>query len=244
MHFKFYLSLLIGSVVLGISCGGPSERIKETAAKSPTPAPTQSERLISGVFAVSGAGDNGVDPYTGILTIAPQGDVYSFRWSTNRGSRSGVGVQIGNSAAASFAPTGGGKGCGVVLYKIASDGSLDGKIANWGEDKFIVQRAIRVEGSGFVGKYRLDGAGGGSLSIVRDGGGYDFEWISDDSVGGGKLEKRRVAFGIWKGNVAAASFGGRHCSFALYDVQSNGNLEGDWGGQKALTFGTEMAKRQ
>ena len=232
---------ITGFLLFSVSCGGPSQRIKETSVKTPTPPATPSEREISGAYNVSGTGDNESDPYTGLLTIAPKGDVYGFRWSTTRGSRNGVGVQIGNTTAASFAATGGGLGCGVVLYKIASDGSLDGRIARWGEDKFGIEKATRVEGSGFVGKYTVAGANAageeysGTLSIKKDGTGYDLEW---------KTGKMQVAFGIWKGSVAAASFGGRQCSFALYDIQSNGNLEGNWGGQKAVTFGTETAKRQ
>jgi len=30
----------------------------------------------------------------------------------------------------------------------------------------------------------------------------------------------------------------------MYDIKSNGNMEGNWGGQKSVTFGTETAKRQ
>lgn len=241
MNLKICLSLLTASVIFSVSCGGPAERIKEASAKSPSPVPTVSERLISGAFDVEGAGANESEPYSGLLTIAPQGDLYSFRWATTRGSRSGVGVQIGDATAATYAATGGGDGCGVVLYKIASDGSLDGRIARWGEEKFATEKATRVEGTGFVGKYTVVGltAAGeqytGTLNIKKDGAGYDLEWRTGD--------KTVVAFGIWKGSLAAASFGGRQCSFALYDVHSNGNLEGNWGGQKAVTFGRESAKR-
>lgn len=241
MDLKNYLSLLLLSAFFAASCGGPAERIRETSVKQSTPASTPSERLISGVFNVEGSGDNDSDPYTGVLTIANQGDLYGFRWSTTRGSRNGVGVQIGNTTAASYSAPGGGQGCGVVLYKIASDGSLDGRIALWGEDKFGTEKATRVEGAGFVGKYKVEGTASdgspykGDLSIIKDGAGYDLEW---------KTDKTQLAFGIWKGSVAAASFGGRQCGFALYDVQSNGNLDGNWGGQKAVTFGKETAKRQ
>ncbi len=234
-------------LTVAISCGGPSERIRESPTKSPTPAQPQTEREISGVFNVTGAGDNGVDAYKGILTIANQGDVYTFRWSTNRGSRVGNGVQLGNLTAASYAATGAGKGCGVVLYKIASDGSLDGRVALWGGDKFGSEKATRDGEHGFVGKYTIVGNSvdgksyAGRLTITKDGAGYDFEWVHDFEW---DPDKMFVGFGVWKGSVAAVSFGGRQCSFALYDIQSNGNLEGDWGGQKAVTFGTETAKRE
>lgn len=229
----------IGLVIFSISCGGPGERIREKATVEPSPSPTPGEREISGVFNVEGSAENGNNPYTGVLTIQPRGDVYGFRWMTNKGSRVGTGVQLGSATAASFAPTGGGKGCGVVLYRIASDGSLNGRIGLWGEGKYMIETATRIEGRGFVGKYTVNGTSldgkpyQGTLSIVKDGSGYGLTW---------NIPEPRVAFAIWKGSVAAGSFGGRQCSFALYDIQSNGNLDGDWGGQAAVTFGTESAK--
>lgn len=230
-----------GLIIVTASCGGPAERIREKSSVEPSPSPTPGEREISGVFNVEGSAENGNNPYTGILTIQPQGDVYGFRWTTTKGSRVGTGLQIGNATAASFAATGGGKGCGVVLYKIASDGSLNGRIGLWGEAQYATETATRIEGRGFVGKYSVNGTSPdgnpyqGTLTIVKDGSGYDLTWTTPEP---------RVAFAIWKGSVAAGSFGGRQCSFFLYDIQSNGNLNGDWGGQAAVTFGTESAKRQ
>ncbi len=192
-----------------------------------------------------------MDPYTGSLTVAPKGDNYEFRWATTKGTRVGTGVQMGSVVAVTFATTGGGKGCGVVVYKIDSDGTLKGRIAGWGDETSGQERAFHSEGSNLLGTYIVAGitqpkpvAGtetqetyaNGELKITKDGAGYDFEWNIDGN--------RRVAFGIWKGSYAAASFGGRQCSFALYDIQSNGSLEGNWGGQKQVTFGTETAKRQ
>lgn len=228
-------------VAIASGCGGSPENKPANQQANKTPSPTPGEREISGVFTITGAGANGIDEYSGVLNIANQGDVYGFRWQTNRGSRVGTGVQFGNATAASYAATGGGKGCGVALYKIESDGSLDGRIAKWGETTFGIEKATRTEGRGFVGKYAVAGRDSdgkdysSTLSIKKDGSGYDFEW---------QTGKSQVGFGIWKGSIAAVSFGGRQCSFALYDIQTNGNLEGNWGGQKAVTFGTETAKRQ
>ncbi len=224
-----------------MSCGNGPEitNINVPANTNSNNKPT--EREISGVFSINGSGENGIDPYNGVLTVTNQEDAYNFRWTTTQGSHNGVGVQLGNSAAVSYANPGSGTGCGVVLYKIAPDGSLDGRIANWGEYKFGTEKAVRIEGTGFVGKYIVTGTANdgkpytGSLKITKDGSGYDFEW---------QTGKATVGFGIWKGSVAAASFGGHQCSFALYDIRSNGNMEGNWGGQKSVTFGSETAKRQ
>lgn len=233
--------MLLTAFCLLVSCGGgPGERIRERAAMTPEPSPTPGERDISGSFVITGSSANEMDPYTGSLTVAPKGSNYEFRWATTKGTRVGTGVQMGSSTAASFAATGGGQGCGVVLYKIASDGSLDGRSVMWSETTFSNENAARTEGRGFVGKYVITGIHrdikSGDLSITKDGAGYDFEW----NTGG----KRRVGFGIWKGSYAAVSFGGPQCSFALYDIQGNGSLKGEWGGQKSVTFGKETAKRQ
>jgi hypothetical protein len=230
-------------LVIGLhlaACGGPGERIKDIQKQTPVPTPTPGEREISGAFEVTGTNSGGLEPYTGSLTVEPQGDLYSFRWRLTKGTLVGTGVQYGSSAAASFAPTGGGKGCGVGLYKIASDGTLDGRIARWGEDKFAIEKATRSEGTTFVGKYSITGttADGnpytGTLEIKKDGAGYDFDW---------KTDKPLVGFAFWKGSVTAVTFGGPQCSFALYDITSNGGLEGDWGSQRQVTFGKETAKR-
>ncbi|MEO6655937.1 MAG: hypothetical protein ABIO36_07610 [Pyrinomonadaceae bacterium] len=221
--------------------------MKQIEAQNPSPSPTPGERAIAGSFLITGSAANEMDPYTGSLTVAPKGENYEFRWSTTKGSRIGTGVQMGNTIAVSYAPIGGGKGCGVALYKIAADGSLDGRSVKWGEDKFGTEHSTRSEGTGFAAKYTHNGnaANGtgyaGRLTINKDGSGYDFEWVYDFEV---DPDKMFVGFGIWKGSYAAASFGGHQCSFALYEIQSNGSLDGNWGGQKQVTFGKETARRQ
>lgn len=234
------LSFLL-TIILIASCGGPGDRIKEIESQKPTPSPTPGERVISGSFLTEGSSVNGMEPYTGSLTVAPKGDNYEFRWSTTKGSRIGTGVTNGTSTAVTYSSIGGGKGCGVIIYKIASDGTMDGRSVFWADEKFGFEKAIRTDGTGFVGKYSISGMSAdgkpysGELTTSKNGGGYTFLW---------KREKPQVGFGIWKGSYAAVSFGGAQCGFALYDIQSNGSLEGSWGGQKDVTFGTETAKRQ
>jgi hypothetical protein len=205
-----------------------------------SPTPTPGEREIAGAFQITGAASGGLDPYTGALAVEPQGDLYSFRWTLSNGNRVGTAVEYGDHAAASFAPTGAGKGCGVMLYKVSGDGAtLDGRIATWGDQKFGIEKATRTEGTGFDGKYSLTGTTAqgqpysGSLEIKKQGEGYLFLYKTDHQFG---------AFGTWRGSVASASFGGPQCSFALYDINGN-TLDGFWGGQKQITFGKETAKR-
>ena len=240
------LTAFTGFILFTASCGGPAERIREKAAVQVSPSPTPGEREISGVFNVEGSAENGNNPYTGVLTIQPQGDPYGFRWTTTKGTRVGTGVQIGNAAAASFAATGGGDSCGVVLFKVDTIiGTLEGRRIRWGAKTYTLEKATREDGKGFPGKYRYTvgqnetDSFSGTLIIKKDGDGYDFEWKQDEKYG---TVSQMVGFGIWHGSYAAVSFGGRQCSFALYNIQSNGNLDGNWGGQAAVTFGPETAK--
>src|SRR5688572_27665735 len=124
---KLTAIIVIASAVLSAACGGPV-----LDSKNDTPS-TSSELELSGVYNVEGSGRNDQDPYKGILTVTNQEDAYKFEWQTNRSRHSGVGVQMGDAVAATYAESGNGKGCGVALYRISSDGSLDGSIANWGE---------------------------------------------------------------------------------------------------------------
>lgn len=232
--------LLLVVVCLLASCGGPAERIREREKAIDSPTPTPGEREISGLFQVTGTASGGLDPYTGTLTIEPQGDLYSIRWAIFTGNRVGTAVEYDDRVAATFAPTGGGKGCGVILYKVSGDGAnLNGRSAIWGDKKFAIENAARTAGSNFEGKYSLTGitADGkpysGSLEIKKQGDGYVFLWKTDKQFGG---------FGTWRGSYAAVSFGGPQCSFVLYDISGN-TLDGYWGGQKQVTLGKETAKR-
>jgi hypothetical protein len=125
------------------------------------------------------------------------------------------------------------------LYKIASDGSLTA--ARPGASTRSASNARRTEGHNFPGKYDVKGRTpdgkeyGGPLTIEKNGAGYQFDWATD---------KPFAAFGLQKGSVAAASFGGKQCSFMLFDIQADGDLKGDYGGQRAVTFGKETAERQ
>ncbi len=236
----FALQSLFVAVLITASCGGPD--LANKAKPSSTPANTAPAELeMSGVYAVTGSGENATNPYEGILNVTNQEDVYLFKWQTMRPKPGGLGVQMGDAVAVTYADATGGKGCGVALYKIAPDGSLDGKVARWGEFKFGTEKAVRVEGDKFEGKYKMTGTSNegsayeGVIEVEKNGGGYQFTW---------RTGKDFVGFGIWRGDRAAISFGGRQCFFALYKVISGRSLEGHWGGQRDVVFGTETAKRQ
>jgi len=241
VHLIPKICLLLSAFCVLYACGGPDLSNQNANAPIPKATPPVSELEMSGVYNVTGAGDNDTDPYQGILTITNREDAYIFKWNTNRSRPGGVGVQSGDAVAVTYADQTNGQGCGVALYKIAPDGSLDGKIAMWGEYKFGTEKATRVAGDNFDAKYNVSGTTGdgkpyeGTIDVEKHGEGYLFKW---------RIGRESAGFGIWRGDRAAIGFGGKQCSFALYKVMSARSLEGHWGSPRKLAFGRETAKRQ
>ncbi len=233
--------LFISLCLFFTSCqtGPDLSNINNNMATPSASAPAEKE--ISGTYAVNGADENGNQPYEGALTLTNQGDTYGYEIQTSKMRRTGVGVQFGDSLAATYADPGKGEGCGVVLYKIARNGVMDGRTAVWGTTGYGTEHAEQTAGSNFDGKYKVNGktsAGedySGTLDVKKSLGGYQFNWHTG---------KDRVGYGVWRGSTAAITFGGPQCYFALYDVKSSGLLEGFTGGGNSFAFGTETAKKR
>lgn len=195
---------------------------------------------IAGDYDATGTNPNGA-AYKASLTVTPHDDVYQFSWTSGSNSYDGVGVMTDNEVAVSYTDGGSGKGCGVVLYKINGDGSLDGKVGYWGVNSMETEKAVRTSGSDLDGEYDITGKNPegkeykGTLKVKRDGPGYSFAWNAGTSFEG---------FGVRAGELVAVGFGGKQCSFVGYDVKADGTLEGKWGGQGLKTFGTETAKKK
>ena len=203
-----------------------------TSTSAPAPAPD-----VAGHYNIVGTNPNGAT-YKGTLEVITRGDVYQFRW--NAGTQyDGVGVQNGKIVAVAFANGPNGKGCGVVDYDIAGDGSLNGKWGYWGTNEAGTESATRTSGSGLVGEY--DGTGKNptgtqykvKLTVEPAGNLYHFVW-SNNSDG----------VGIKRGNNVAVGIGGSRCGFVMYEVQSDGTLDGMWGGGGSDKTGTERATKQ
>lgn len=217
-----------------------------TAGNATTPPPAKStpetaKKDISGSYDATGTNPGGGGMYKAELKVTPHDDVYQFTWESGGKSYDGVGVQTGNSIAVAFTEGDNGKGCGVVLYSIGSDGSLDGKTGYWGVNTMEREKATRTSGDDLAGKYDISGTnpGGeaykGSLDVSKDGEGYIFKWNAGSVFQG---------FGIKTGDKAAVGFGGKQCSFVAYEVKSDGTLEGKWGGPGSNSFGSETAKKK
>jgi hypothetical protein len=158
-------------------------------------------------------------------------------------SYDGVGVMTDDEVAVSYSNPGeSGKGCGVVLYKIASDGSLDGKVGYWGSNTMQTEHGTKKKaGPDLDGVYDITGKNPegkeykGTLTVIQSGDGYTFDWDTGNTLSG---------FGIKADNYVAVGFGGQKCSFVGYDVTADGTLEGKWGSQFVRKLGTEVAKKK
>ena len=203
-----------------------------TSSAAPAPAPD-----IAGKYNVVGSNPNGA-PYKGTLEVITRGDVYQFRW--NAGTQyDGVGVQNGKIVAVAFANGADGKGCGVVDYDIAGDGSLNGKWGYWGTNEAGTESATRTGGTGLIGEYDATGKNPSGtqykahLTVEAAGNLYHFVWSNNtDGVG------------IKRGDNVAVGIGGSRCGFVMYEVQSDGTLDGMWGGGGSDKTGTERATKQ
>lgn len=193
---------------------------------------------VAGQYSVTGTNVNG-SSYKGDLDVIKHGDVYQFRWSGGA-SYDGVGVQLGDTIAVAFTTGTNGKGCGVVDYTIIDDGArLDGKWGYWGTDEAGTEKATRTLGSGLIGTF--DGTGANpngnpykvQIIVVPMGSGYKFTW-SNNSEG----------FGVRRGDNVAVGIGGSRCGFVSYKVQSDGALDGVWGGYGSDKTGTEKATKK
>jgi hypothetical protein len=239
---------IVGAVLFtaGFACntdagknGEPHVASPETNTASNTVTTAAKPKDITGDYEATGTNPNGGGGYKADLTITPRGDVYQFSWKSGGKSYDGVGVMTDGEVAVSYTNGTNGKGCGVVLYKIGADGSLDGRSGYWGVNTMETEKATRTSGSDLEGSYDLTGKNPegkeykGTLKVRKDGDGYTFDWNAGSQFSG---------FGIKADNFVAVGFGGKQCAFVGYDIQSDGTLAGKWGGQGSTKFGTETAK--
>lgn len=236
---------IVGSVLflVGFACNSGSDSTTTTdnsTTKNSTPEKTAS-KSIAGNYDATGTNPNGA-PYKASLLVTPHDDVYQFTWTSGKSSYDGVGVMSDDEVAVSFTNGESGKGCGVVLYTINKDGSLDGKAGYWGTNSMETEHGTKKKDeSGLDGVYDITGKTPdgktykGTLTVIQSGEGYTFDWDTGTTLSG---------YGIKADNYVAVGFGGKQCSFVGYDVKPDGTLEGKWGSQFQRKLGTEVAKRK
>jgi hypothetical protein len=226
---------------LGCSQSGSNTTTTNTSTSPATNSTTitSAPKDISGDYDVTGTNEGGGGNYKGSLKVTDRDEVYQFSWDAGK-SYEGVGVKTDNAVAVSFAMGETGAGCGVVLYKIGADGSLDGKAGYWNVNQAESEKAIRTSGTGLDGEYDVSGTDPkgttykGKLSIKSSGAGYAFSWND------GKLD----GFGIKQGDKVAVGVGKKECGFVSYEVASDGTMNGKWGSVGTTTVGSETAKKK
>ena len=217
-----------------------SNTVPGTPAKTSSPT-TSAPKDIAGKYSINGTNENGGGTYEGTLDVTKHDEVYQLSWDTAGKKYDGVGVENGNTMAAAFADGANGKGCGVVLYKIDANGTLDGKAGYWGVNKSESEKATRTGGSDLVGEYDVKGKNTDGadynvkLSVKSSGAGYTFSWTGNPAFEG---------FGIRQGDTVAVGIGGKQCGFVSYVVKPDGTLDGKWGGYGSTQVGTETAKKK
>ena len=251
-NFLLFSTVILITFALA-ACGALGSKNADNATAKPAPeknngtpaaqdpAAKEVKPSIGGSYTVTGSNVDGQGRYEGSLTITPRDDVYQFSWLSGGKSSDGVGVMTGNKVAVAFTEGTNGTGCGVVLYRILSNGDLDGKAGYWGVNESEGETAKRTTGTDLDGEYAISGKNtdgqsyNGTLKVAKDGDGYKFEWNTGSVLKG---------FGIHQGDTVSVGIGGPQCSFVSYEVKADGTLEGKWGGQTSKSFGTEVAKKK
>lgn len=240
-----YRSVFAFALVIGLVLGCKSTTTSSSTSTGNNDAPksTNSSNTsatapdIAGNYNITGTNPEG-GQYKGTLEVITRGDVYQFRWSAGT-QYDGVGIQNGKMVAVAFANGADGTGCGVVDYDIRSDGSLNGKWGYWGTNESGTESARRTSGSGLPGEYDASGKNPDGktyqahLTVESAGNLFHFTWSNNtDGVG------------IKRGDNVAVGIGGRRCGFVVYQAQSDGSLDGIWGGGGSDKTGTEKATKQ
>ncbi len=167
--------------------------------------------------------------------------MWQFSWSSGNRTYDGVGVQSGDIVAVSFTEGKDGKGCGVVLYDIASNGDLSGTAGYWGVNKSEAEKALRDTGSDLEGRYEVSGKNPEGkdyktvLNVKKEGEGFAFQWAGTPPING---------FGVRMGDNVAVGLGKADCGFVMYQINADGSLDGKWGSQGSTRLGTENANKQ
>lgn len=251
-HNNFLIVVTVSCLLVffGLACGhsGTGDAVTEdpnikksanvTAADNPAP---KTQPDIAGTYNVTGMNEGGGGQYSGTLGVTKREDVWQFSWSSGGRTYDGVGVQSGDIVAVSFTEGNDGKGCGVVLYDIASNGDLSGKAGYWGVNKSESEKALKDTGAGLEGRYEVSGQNPDGkdyksvLNVKKEAEGFAFQWTGTPPLKG---------FGVRMGDNVAVGLGKQDCGFVMYQVNSDGSLDGKWGSQGSTQLGTENAKKK
>jgi hypothetical protein len=153
----------------------------------------------------------------GSLRISEFGEGYEFEWNNS----AGVALMSGNSVAVAA-----GDKCGVVLYEIKRNNTMDGIWMDGGGIQGTEELEPNASGSSenISGSYVIDGYNpdssryGGTAGLTPLGSIYSMHW----ETGGGASNYYGIA--IPQGKQLAVSYGGDHCTVYFVQIQPDGSL--------------------
>jgi hypothetical protein len=100
--------------------------------------PTGPRSTLDGDYDMVWINANGWET-NGTLSILQQGNIWQLSWNFGK-PYTGIGISLNKSL---FAAASGGKGCGVGVYKVNSDGSLHATWAVWGGTQVGEETAMK-----------------------------------------------------------------------------------------------------
>ncbi|HEY0601323.1 MAG TPA: hypothetical protein VGD58_00365 [Herpetosiphonaceae bacterium] len=198
------------------------------------------DQNLTGSYQLQGADSQG-GTYTGTLTIKRDGEVYALEWDTSAGAYTGTGILDRSVLTAVYGePT----ICSGVSYRVDAQGTLHGLSVLHGGQQSFEEQAVPTapETAGVEGVYTLSSSEpvtppyAGTLTITETNSIYTLDWLT--------TTRAFTGTGIYAGDtIAAVSRDGKAggCGIALYAIQANGDLDGQWTAFGGSEIGTERA---
>lgn len=244
-----YVSALMLSAAALLACKKQEEAPANPAASPDTPAApgtAAAPRAASGAATlqgsykiVSASNPGGGGGYTGTVTIAKQGELYSVGWNLlNNPPYKGVGLVSGDLLGVGW---GLGSAYGVAVYTVAG-GTLTGKWATSAtKEKAGTETLTGPEG--LNGTYKITAAKGpdggaaytGTATIKPTGAVYSVTWnLPADSYSG---------VGILEGNVFSVGWGVAGAGAGAVAYRLGDKLDGKWAQPQGTQIGTEVLSK-
>lgn len=196
MYTQIVASVLAGLIPMTLTPASNLTRTVNYATLSQNSQPVyvadrfETSNALEGRWDITEGKDLNVDKYTGTveITAKDQADnLYSLEWNTSEGEFSGLGFLEDDHLFFGWAPKG--EVYGVILYRIQSDGTLEGKwtYSNTAEQVIGQETATKSDDDEIEGTYQvagkdIDGEYEGTLDISRSGDTYQFNWTVDNQT--------------------------------------------------------------
>jgi hypothetical protein len=198
----------------------------------------QVARSIAGLWTISDAKSLQGKSYTGTVTITPTDKFYKLDWHVGNISYSGLGFFENGHL---FAGWGSGPSYGLVVYDIASNGSLNGKWVFNGGNYIGIEKSATGALKGDRSRFSVVGTNPdgtnytGQLTVEKKGQTYQLSWTVADRTFPG--------VGIRVGNQLVVGWGLVHdIGVISYDV-SGDRAVGRWALPAGSTLGSETIVR-